>query len=281
MNGDGVSQEQPRRWRFAFGLLGARLLVPFVLGAIVSVVIVVLLVTTSINNQREQIASNQREGVQRLSAQVSNFVNQTTGDLKVVVNAVTMRFLTRPLLDQVMQSALRGQSAFLDLALIGPDGRETARAVGDKTIVTNLSDRSASPEYQAAIAGQNYVGPVQLNRNGVPYVTMAMPVIDGTGQATAVAAVQVDLRSVCTFVCSAAIGRQGYAYLIDQSGNLIAFQDAKMVGHPATAVDAVNAALHSTEDLLNPQSYTNSLIQTGQSTLADYASVPVNDSTKW
>jgi GAF domain-containing protein/DNA-binding response OmpR family regulator/sensor histidine kinase YesM len=276
----GVSQEQTRRLQFTFGRLGTRLWVPFVLGAIVSVAIVVLLVISSINNQRAQIILPQRTSAQSLAVQSSEFVKEISDDLRIVVNPVTLPSLSQLVLDQVLSNAIRDHAALMDLALIGLNGIEIAQVARDNNTIIHLDDRSTSEEFKVAMSGQDYIGPVRAV-DGVPLVTMSVPVLNDRQQVIDVVVAEVDLRGLCDIICPVNIGQQGYAYLIDEQGNLIAYRDFKSISGPVLYAPAANDAIINHGELADPQTYQASLVSSGGSTLAYYAPVLLENSTRW
>jgi GAF domain-containing protein/DNA-binding response OmpR family regulator/sensor histidine kinase YesM len=276
----GVSQEQTRRLQFTFGRLGARLWVPFALSAFVSVAIVVLLVVVSSDSQRAQINSAQRSLAQNLALQSGEFVKQIGDDLKAVVNPATLPSLSALVLDQVLSNAIRDHSAFMDVSLIRPDGLEIARVARDDNTIVRLGDRSTSEEFKAAITGKDYIGPVRTI-DGLPIATMAVPILNDRQEVIDVVVAQVNLQGLCDFVCKATIGQQGYAYLIDDHGNLIAYRDSQAISGLVLNAQVAKAAVTNQDELADPQQYGTSLTSNTESTLAYYVPVLLKGSNRW
>jgi signal transduction histidine kinase len=86
---------------------------------------------------------------------------------------------------------------------------------------SSLQNISTSPAFQAAKAGNNYIGQVTY-ANGVPTISFASPVKDGSGSIIGVITGVASLGDLQTIVASATIGNTGYLYLVDQNGALIA-----------------------------------------------------------
>lgn len=69
-----MATRQQTQLHRAFGRLGVRLWIPFVIGALVSVGIVALLVYFTVGTQRDETVFLQREVAQRLAAQTEAFI---------------------------------------------------------------------------------------------------------------------------------------------------------------------------------------------------------------
>ena len=109
--------------------------------------------------------------------------------------------------------------AYVNLA-----GNETA--AGDRSdlfgnATSSLQNVAASPAFQQAKAGNDYLGPVTY-ANGVPTVTFASPVKDENSQTIGVITGVAELGELQGIVASATIGNTGYLYLVDQDGALMA-----------------------------------------------------------
>lgn len=275
-----VTRKLPRL-EFKVGRLGMRLWLPFILSAIATVALVSTLVISSLNNQRDQAASIQRTTVERLATQVRGFVDPVQADLSAVVNAVALPTLSRPALDQILAGTLRSQPAYLDLALIDMDGREIAHVARDNAVTVTLGDRSASEEFQTALTGKNYVGSIRTDDQGRPSVNLTIPILNDQQAVVAVISANVDLQPLCNVICQVSVGQQGYAYLIDEHGVLIAYNDSKRVGTSVMNSPAANDALQSRVEPAGPQEYDTGLAVPGESILAFYAPVPIEDIVDW
>ena len=128
---------------------------------------------------------------------------------------------------QAFQGLFGHQKLVNQLTYIGADGRERVcayslevqqiNAIGGETCER---DRSASPEFIAARASQQFFGSVAFDqRTARPSMTIAVAeAAPGAGVIVAV----VDLRSVTDAIARARVGTAGYAYAVDANGELIA-----------------------------------------------------------
>ena len=86
---------------------------------------------------------------------------------------------------------------------------------------SSLENISATPAFQAAKAGDDYLGPVTYIGT-MPVVSFASPVKDVNNETIGVITGVASLADLQTVIASATIGNTGYLYLVDQNGMLIA-----------------------------------------------------------
>ncbi len=111
--------------------------------------------------------------------------------------------------------------AYVNLA-----GQETAaadRGHMDGVASSSLANVASSPAFQAAKAGNDYLGPVSYAGQPVePLVTFASPVTDNQGETIGAIVGTASLAPLQQIVAAARIGESGYVYLVDQHGAIIA-----------------------------------------------------------
>ena len=122
---------------------------------------------------------------------------------------------------------LRQAPAVTEARLIGGDGREQLRvsrlgldAVGSGT------DFSRDPSFTEARVGRTYFGPVYFRQDTEPYMTVAVAT---GGHDAAVTAVDVNLTFVWDVVLRIKVGDTGYAYVVDETGQLVSHPDISLV----------------------------------------------------
>ncbi len=118
--------------------------------------------------------------------------------------------------------------AYVNLAGIVTASADRNNLFGNATSSSSSLDVSATPAFQAAKAGNNYLGPVSYMPSAaaagqnVPVVSFASPVKDNNGDTIGVITGVAALDELQTIVAAASIGDSGYLYLVDQNGALIA-----------------------------------------------------------
>jgi len=105
-------------------------------------------------------------------------------------------------------------------------------------------DFSSLESFQRAKQGKSYFGPVYFVRESEPYMTIALPIEHFKGNVIGVLQAEVNLKYVWEVVSSIKPGKAGYAYAVNQSGNLIAHPDISLVlqGRNVSQLDQVKAA---------------------------------------
>ncbi len=215
-----------------WGRLDVRLLALVVAVAILPPLTLGLLVIRSgrVSLEREVLTRNQevaRWGVQRVESFVGNVLEN-------------MRFLIKLTdLDRLEPREARSAlSLFLSFApdvtavtLLDAQGREQVR-LSEGTLYTSrdLRSQSASPAFEAARTGEQYIGPVTTSPHGEPFIILALPIQNlSEGRVVGVLVAQLDLKSLWEQVISFNVGKSGYLYLVDQDGRLIAHPDFSLV----------------------------------------------------
>jgi signal transduction histidine kinase len=138
---------------------------------------------------------------------------------------------------------IRQVPAVTDIAQIDATGREqllASRLAMD--VVGSQRDRSQEPAFKAARPGQTYFGPVYFRKETEPYMTIA---VKAGGEAGSVTLAEVNLKFIWDVVSRIRIGEKGKAYVVDDTGHLVADPDIGLVLKKTdlSALDHVKAAL--------------------------------------
>jgi signal transduction histidine kinase len=137
---------------------------------------------------------------------------------------------------------IRQVPAVTDIAQIDSTGREqllASRLAMD--VVGSQRDRSEEPAFKAARPGQTYFGPVYFRKETEPYMTIA---VKAGGEAGSVTLAEVNLKFIWDVVSRIRIGEKGKAYVVDDTGHLVADPDIGLVLKKTdlSALDHVKAA---------------------------------------
>ncbi|HWP23442.1 MAG TPA: GAF domain-containing protein [Candidatus Binatia bacterium] len=125
---------------------------------------------------------------------------------------------------------VKNDSSFTDASIIDPRGMEVVK-VSDRKVYfpSDLTDQSRSAKFLAAIKGSSYIGPVYTSSRAQPYITLAIPLWGSAQSVAGVISAEADLSFLWEAIGKIRFGRAGYAYLVDDHGNLIAHRDATLV----------------------------------------------------
>jgi signal transduction histidine kinase/CheY-like chemotaxis protein len=177
--------------------------------------------------QREtRVAVEARQALEaaRASARIDRFLGQTGALLRATLALQDSRHLgdTDADIQVELYRLMRQSRAIQELYWIDPHGQErirVSRMAPDRVGVGE--DRSQSPEFLHAPADASWFGPVTYAANQ-PRVVMARR---GQLADSGVLVAQIDLTQLRDIIGEARIGREGYAYVVDGVGRLLAHPD--------------------------------------------------------
>jgi signal transduction histidine kinase/CheY-like chemotaxis protein len=138
---------------------------------------------------------------------------------------------------------LRNVPAIVELRYIDIAGKEQLRVSRlALDAVGSGADFADAPAYKGARSGSAYFSPVYYRNDSEPFVTMAIP---ADASAFEVIAAEVSLRAMWDVVSRIKVGRNGFAYVVDAEGRLIAHPDVRRVskGRDLAALPQVRVAL--------------------------------------
>ncbi|MFA0815067.1 MAG: methyl-accepting chemotaxis protein [Anaerofustis sp.] len=82
--------------------------------------------------------------------------------------------------------------------------------------------------YQAAVGGSNYISsPLISKSDGTMIIIIAVPVRSDSGQITGVLCATKDANALSDFIANITYGKSGYAYIINDSGTMVACGSSK------------------------------------------------------
>jgi signal transduction histidine kinase len=130
------------------------------------------------------------------------------------------------------------------------------------------TDRSQEPAFKEAIANGVYFSAVYFRKESEPYLTMAVR----HGGKSGVTVADINLKLILDVISQIRIGKNGYAYVVDRQGRLVAHPDISLVlrGTDMSKLAQVAAAL-SERDNDTPVDATN---RQGVPVLSAHATIP-------
>lgn len=252
-------------------------------GITMSILPLLVLGGININTARARLQAtiqHQNEVTARkVAGEIENRLSGLTEQLRVAaaLGNEGLFLASRDEMEIALYTLLRLAPSLEEASLIDNEGRELTRA-SRREIVTpkDLRDLSRSPDFLSAFAGRNYFGPVEIDGNGRPLVTLAVPVRDESGLSLAgVISARASLRSILGSSLSSNVVGNGYVYLVDGSGRLIGHEDFSQVlsGKSVTGSAVVRSILAGDDpsDLPVPNQY---MSYTGREVLGVYALLP-------
>jgi signal transduction histidine kinase/DNA-binding NarL/FixJ family response regulator len=180
----------------------------------------------SYHHHRDALIQIQREQTDAAAAKIGQFVKEIerqVGWLVQVPWAATT--LEERRIDAIR--LLRQVPAITELTVLDDLGREQLRisrlAVD---IIGSGIDRSGEPLFLEARADRVFYGPVYLNRDSEPFMTLALA---GVRRDAGVVVASVNLKFIWDVVSQIKVATGGVAYVVNAEGRLIAHPDISLV----------------------------------------------------
>src|SRR5260370_15391561 len=121
---------------------------------------------------------------------------------------------------------LRQVPAITELAQLDRTGHEQLHVSRlSMDVVGSNIDRSAEPAFIEDKANKVYYGPVSFRKGSEPYLTMAV----AHGGRGGVTVADINLKLIWDVISQIKIGQNGYAYVVDRQGRLVAHPDISLV----------------------------------------------------
>lgn len=203
----------------------------FTLSAVVLLVVSGLYLYLNFQTQRTVIASQQELIAQEASKAVSSFIEEQFSVLETAIDLANPVSASSQESELILDRLLGLRPAFRQLVLLDTHDRqlgEASRLLGtiSEEFIARLSDDAMAQIHQR----QRYVSPIYVDDiTSEPLVVIALPVLDVFGDFKGTLAVEVNLKFIWDLVDQLQVGENGYAYVVDNKGNLIAFHDTGRV----------------------------------------------------
>ncbi len=122
---------------------------------------------------------------------------------------------------------LRQVPAITELTQLDRNGHEQLKVSRlSMDVVGSDIDRSQEPAFVEAIANKVYFGPVYFRKESEPYLSMA---VAHGGRNGGVTVAEINLKLILEVIARIKIGENGYAYVVDRLGRLVAHPDISLV----------------------------------------------------
>jgi len=207
------------------GRLRGRLWGPFLLLALVSLLVGALVLYVTYASQRRYVFSLQQQIAVRASLRVSDYLQGVQSDLESGAQAVSFVGDDQALQQGYLAAMLDANPAFFELALIDTSGQEKVKIVRHRRVLDqDLLKQSDSEKFLVASQGQVYFGPVYLSEFGVPLYTLAVPVYDEADGVLGILTAEVNLDQMWSIANHILVGETGYVYVVDGTGSLVFYR---------------------------------------------------------
>jgi signal transduction histidine kinase len=179
---------------------------------------------------RQDAAALQSELASVTAEQIRNFVRRKIERFSDNADALSLYQLGSKEQQLLLRLLAKNDSSFTDASIINSQGMEVVK-VSDRKVYfpSDLTDQSKSPKFIKALKGEDYISPVYTSTRAQPYVTLAIPLWGAAQSIVGVVSAEADLSFLWEAIGKIRFGTAGYAYLVDERGNLIAHRDATLV----------------------------------------------------
>jgi len=181
--------------------------------------------------QIERDAAELQSEIASVTAErIRDFVQRKIERVSDTANAVSLYPLGSKEQQLLVSLLAKNDASFTDVSIIDAQGMEVLK-VSDRRVYfpSDLSNQIKSAKFNKAIKGEDYISPVHTSERFQPYVTLAIPLWGGAQSVAGVIAAEADLSFLWEVVGKIQFGSAGYAYLVDEHGNLIAHKDGSLV----------------------------------------------------
>lgn len=241
--------------------ISSKALLFFLIVSLLPLVIVSYVQVSSAHNQLTRAASAKQQTVAAsLSEKVDNFLGNKISQLQLLAQ-ISSDTTNQPVINRDVAALLKQDTAINNVYVLSSNGM-IQLAYDRQGQAKNIEDedQSGTDAYKAAyfLLGKPYVSTVSYDDNNAPYITIAVPFgnnvenakkltdsIERFGEPDDIKGVIVanyKIDDLWQSVLSTKIGDGGYAYVVDELGNLVAHPDRQyFAAHPKLEnVQAVN-----------------------------------------
>ena len=179
---------------------------------------------------RQDAAASQSELASVTGERVRNFVRRKIERFSDNAAALSLYSLGSKEQRLLLDLLVKNDSSFTEASIINSQGMEVVK-VSDRKVYfpSDLTDQSKSPKFIKALKGEDYISPVFTSTQAQPFVTLAIPFWGAAQSIVGGVSAEADLSFLWEVIGKIHFATAGYAYLVDEHGNLIAYSDATLV----------------------------------------------------
>jgi signal transduction histidine kinase len=175
-------------------------------------------------------AALQTEIASITAERIHNFVQRKIERVSDMAAAVSLYPLGSKEQQLLASLLVKNDTSFTHASIIDARGMEVVK-VSDRRVYfpADFTDQSKSAKFTEAMKGQNYISRVYTSERNQPYVTLAIPLWGAAQSIAGVVSAEADLSFLWEVIGKIRFAAAGYAYLVDEHGNLIAHSNATLV----------------------------------------------------
>jgi len=203
----------------------------FALSALVLLISSALQIALNIQSQQAALSSRQQFIAQEASKSVSSYILEKFSELDTAVKFSSPLTATIVSQKNIMEGLLGLDPAFQQFALFNSRGMQVAKISRvSSTLSRQFISLWTGDILTQTSKDQQFISPVYFDdATSEPLISIAIPVKDSIGDFQGTLIAEVDLKFMWDLVDQLKVGESGYAYVVDNKGNLIAFHDTSRV----------------------------------------------------
>jgi putative methionine-R-sulfoxide reductase with GAF domain len=221
----------PRNPRPARNLAATLAVAFFGISAVILLLSSALQIALNVQAQQAALSSKQQLIAQNAAKTVSAFIQDKFSSLQTAVELSNPITLSSDALKNMMDSLLGHDPSIRQFALLDTGGHQLAHdSIVSNTLSAQFITQLGGDALTQTLKGQNYISQVYIDKEtSEPLVSIAIPVKNVFGDIQGTLVAEVDLKFMWDLVDQLQVGQTGYAYVVDNKGNLIAFGDTSRV----------------------------------------------------
>jgi GAF domain-containing protein/HAMP domain-containing protein len=185
----------------------------------------------NMQTQQAAISKGQQLIAQEAAQSVSRYIQDKFSILGTTVELINPATASPEQMTQALESLLGLEPAFRQLVFLNVQDQELVHASRlSQQASGGLADRLKGDPLNQIRQGQRYISPIYIDPlTSEPLVIMAVPLTNVWGDFQGTLAAEVNLKFMWDLVDQLKVEETGYAYVVDEQGNLIAFSDTARV----------------------------------------------------
>jgi signal transduction histidine kinase len=193
-------------------------------------VVVVAFYFYSVSEIKRGAAELQTEIASVTADRIRNFVQRKIERFSDTADAVSLYPLGSKEQQLLLGLLVKNDNSISEASIIDARGMEVIK-VSDRRVYfpSDFSNQNKAEKFNKALKGEDYISRVYTSDKAQPYVTIAIPLWGAAQSIVGVVSAEADLSFLWDVIGKMHFGAAGYAYLVDEHGNLIAHKEAPLV----------------------------------------------------
>ncbi|MBN2368663.1 PAS domain-containing protein [Candidatus Woesearchaeota archaeon] len=185
----------------------------------------------SIQAQQKAIDSYQQMISSEAADSVRNFINEKTNKLETGIKLFDLASVNQDEKKILLERLIGFDQAFRQIIFLDEQGYESVKVTRLSSYATSqLRDKLNDPKFIESIEEDRYISTIYIDElTSEPLIIVSVPVRDIFGDSKGSLMAEVNLKFMWDMVSSIKVGESGVAYVVDNAGYLLAFEDISRI----------------------------------------------------